>query len=103
MVPPGDPRREFVTASADYLDKAAFNAAISAVAKTARRSKAMIFIHGFNNRFDDAVYRFAQIVQDSKAPVIPILFSWPSQGVVGLRASSATANSRAVPADRWTN
>ena len=86
VVPPGDPRREFVTASADYLDKAAFNAAISAVAKTARRSKAMIFIHGFNNRFDDAVYRFAQIVQDLKAPVIPILFSWPSQGVVGLRA-----------------
>jgi esterase/lipase superfamily enzyme len=47
---------------------------------------AMIFIHGFNNRLDDAAYRLAQIVQDSKAPVIPILFSWPSRGVVGLRA-----------------
>ncbi|WP_426616222.1 alpha/beta hydrolase [Bradyrhizobium sp. McL0616] len=86
VVPPGDPRREFVTVSADYLDKAAFNAAVNSVARTSRRSKAMIFIHGFNNRFDDAVYRFAQIVQDSRAPVIPILFSWPSQGVVGLRA-----------------
>jgi esterase/lipase superfamily enzyme len=86
VVPPGDPRREFVTVSADYLGKAAFNAAVSTVARTTRRSKAMIFIHGFNNRFDDAVYRFAQIVQDSKAPVIPILFSWPSQGLVGLHA-----------------
>jgi esterase/lipase superfamily enzyme len=46
----------------------------------------MIFIHGFNNRLDDAAYRLAQIVQDSKAPVIPILFSWPSRGVVGLHA-----------------
>ncbi len=67
-VPPGDPRREFVTVSADYLDKAAFNTTINTVAKTTRRSKAMIFIHGFNNRFDDAVYRFAQIVQDFEGP-----------------------------------
>lgn len=86
VVPPGDPRREFVTVSADYLDKPAFNTSVSAVARTTRRSKAMIFIHGFNNRFDDAAYRFAQIVQDSKAPVVPILFSWPSQGLVGVRA-----------------
>ncbi|MHB0770521.1 alpha/beta hydrolase [Bradyrhizobium sp. 5.13L] len=86
VVPPGDPRREFVTVSADYLDRAAFNTTVNSIARTTRRSKAMIFIHGFNNRFDDAIYRFAQIVQDSKAPVIPILFSWPSQGLVGLRA-----------------
>ena len=46
----------------------------------------MIFVHGFNNRFDEAAYRLAQIVQDSKAPVVPVLFSWPSRGVVGLRA-----------------
>jgi esterase/lipase superfamily enzyme len=46
----------------------------------------MIFIRGFNNRLDDAAYRLAQIVKDSKAPVVPILFSWPSRGVVSLRA-----------------
>jgi esterase/lipase superfamily enzyme len=46
----------------------------------------MIFVHGFNNRFDDAAYRLAQIVQDSKAPVVPVLFSWPSRGVVSLGA-----------------
>ena len=49
----------------------------------------MIFVHGFNNRFDDAAYRLAQIVQDSKAPVIPVLFSWPSQAVAGLDAYKA--------------
>jgi esterase/lipase superfamily enzyme len=86
LSPPGDPRRDFVTTSAEYLEKPRFNAAVDDVAKTTRRSKAMIFVHGFNNRFDDAAYRFAQVVHDSKVPVIPILFSWPSLGVVGLRA-----------------
>jgi esterase/lipase superfamily enzyme len=84
--PPGDPHRHFVTASTEYLDKPGFSAALAAVAKTTRRNKAMIFVHGFNNRFDDAAYRLAQIVQDSRAPVIPVLFSWPSRGVVGLSA-----------------
>ena len=83
---PGDPRQSFVTASADYLDKQSFAAAMSAAAKKTGRGKVLLFVHGFNNRFDEAVYRFAQIVHDSKAPAIPVLFSWPSRGVVGLRA-----------------
>jgi esterase/lipase superfamily enzyme len=84
--PPGDPHHDFVTLSAEHLDKPGFSAALAAVAKGAGRSNAMIFVHGFNNRFDDAVYRLAQIVQDSGAPVVPVLFSWPSLGVVGLHA-----------------
>jgi esterase/lipase superfamily enzyme len=75
-----------VTASTEYFDKESFNAAISTIAKSTGRTKALVFVHGFNNRFDEAVYRLAQIVQDSKAPVIPVLFSWPSKGVVQLDA-----------------
>jgi esterase/lipase superfamily enzyme len=84
--PPGDPRRDFVTVSADYVDERAFNAQINRIAKQTGRNRALIFVHGFNNRFDDAVYRFAQIVHDSKAPAIPVLFTWPSRGEVKLRA-----------------
>jgi len=84
LSPPGDPRKEFVTASAGYLDRAEFNAAITATARAKRLNKAMIFVHGFNNRFDDAVYRYAQFVHDGRLPVIPILFSWPSQGAGNL-------------------
>ena len=84
LSPPGDPRKEFVTASAGYLDRAEFNAAISNAAKARHRNKAMVFVHGFNNRFDDAVYRYAQFVHDGRLPVIPILFSWPSQGAGNL-------------------
>jgi esterase/lipase superfamily enzyme len=83
---PGDPSRDFVTVSANYLDRGSFTAAITKAAKQTRRSKVLVFVHGFNNRFDEAVYRLAQISYDSQAPGIPVLFSWPSQGVVGLQA-----------------
>lgn len=97
--PPGDPSRDFVTVSADYLDKPAFNMALDNAVRATRRSKAMIFVHGFNNRLDDAAYRFAQIVHDSKVPVIPVLFSWPSQGTVGLRAYQYDRESAAQSRD----
>ncbi|MBD9373532.1 alpha/beta hydrolase [Rhizobium sp. ARZ01] len=42
----------------------------------------MVFVHGFNNRYEDAVFRFAQIVHDSGAVVTPILFTWPSRAKV---------------------
>jgi esterase/lipase superfamily enzyme len=83
---PGDPHVNFTTVSADYIDKQTFAASIAAYAKQTGRSKVLVFVHGFNNRFDDAVYRFAQIVHDSKAPVIPVLFTWPSRGELRLRA-----------------
>jgi esterase/lipase superfamily enzyme len=81
---PGDARRDFVTVSADYLDKQGLVSAVSAAAKQTGRNKVLVFVHGFNNRFDDAVYRFAQIVHDAKAPGIPILFTWPSRGEIKL-------------------
>ena len=82
---PGDPRQSFVTVSADHLDKRSFTAALSAAAKGRAHGKVLLFVHGFNNRFDEAVYRFAQIVHDSGAPAVPVLFSWPSRGAVSLR------------------
>ena len=42
----------------------------------------LIFVHGFNTRFEEAVYRFAQIVHDARVNVAPVLFTWPSGGAV---------------------
>ena len=75
-----------MTVSADYLDKNSFAAQLTALVRQTGRSKVLVFVHRFNNRFDDAVYRFAQIVHDLKAPVIPVLFTWPSRGEVRLRS-----------------
>jgi len=82
----GNPERDFVTVSADYLDKQAFSAAVTRAAKEGGRSSVLVFVHGFNNRFDDAVYRFAQVVHDSRAAGIPVLFTWPSRGELRLGA-----------------
>ena len=80
--PPGNPNREFVTLRADRLDlaeaKANFNARI---ARTPGR-KVLVFIHGFNTRFEEAVYRLAQIVHDARVDVEPVLFTWPSGGSI---------------------
>lgn len=82
----GDPKLNFVTVSANFIEKPAFTAAIAATAKPIHKGKVLIFVHGFNNRFDDAVYRLAQIVHDSRVPALPILFTWPSRGETKLRA-----------------
>lgn len=82
---PGNPRREFVTTSASYIDKPAFSSAIARAAQVGHK-RVLVFVHGFNNRFDEAVFRFAQIVHDSKSQAVPVLFTWPSRGEVALRA-----------------
>lgn len=46
------------------------------------KGRALIFVHGFNTRYDDAVFRFAQFVHDSGTEFTPILFTWPSRGKV---------------------
>jgi esterase/lipase superfamily enzyme len=42
----------------------------------------LVFVHGFNTSYEDAVYRFAQIAHDAKTEAAPILFTWPSRGSV---------------------
>ncbi len=52
------------------------------VSKHSNGGHAMVFIHGFNNTYEDSVFRFAQIVHDSGAEVTPVLFTWPSRAKV---------------------
>lgn len=77
---PGDPATDFVTLKVDKLAQPAALARLHAAVSRVPKRRVMVFIHGFNNRFEDAVYRFAQIVHDSGAEVVPILFTWPSRG-----------------------
>ncbi len=46
------------------------------------RRRALVFTHGYNTQFDEAVVRLAQIVDDTHYPGLPVLFSWPSRGEV---------------------
>lgn len=72
---------KFFTASdlATYPDEPAFVSQVSA--DLARHDgRALVFVHGYNNLFDDAVYRTTQIVHDSGYDGVPVLFSWASGG-----------------------
>ncbi len=77
---PANPATEFATLSAQKLDPATalqrFHKRVAAV----KQHRVLLFIHGFNTRFEEAVFRFAQIAHDSQAPAVPVLFTWPSRG-----------------------
>ena len=82
--PPGDPLKDFVTLKSEVITKDQASASLSRLLGRSREKEALVFVHGFNNRYEDAVYRFAQILHDSGAgaDIAPILFTWPSAGNV---------------------
>ena len=40
----------------------------------------VLFVHGYNTNFAEALYRLAQVAHDFDVPGKPVLFSWPSAG-----------------------
>ncbi|OYY12767.1 MAG: esterase [Rhizobiales bacterium 35-68-8] len=77
---PGNPATDFVTTSADVVSQKQAETWFNRQIRKTPGRRALVFIHGYNSRFEDAVFRFAQIVHDSRAEVVPILFTWPSRG-----------------------
>lgn len=43
------------------------------------KRKVFIFVHGYNTMFSEALYRLAQLADDSDAPAVPVLFTWASR------------------------
>lgn len=78
---PADPARAFTTVSVKPMLSAP-QAQDWARGHLTKSRRVMVFVHGFNNRYEDAVYRFAQIVHDSNADVAPVIFTWPSRASI---------------------
>ncbi|MFD9897260.1 alpha/beta hydrolase [Mesorhizobium sp. NPDC059025] len=75
-----DPARYFTAEKlTGYRDGEVFSKALGADIK-AHGGNALVFIHGYNTHFDDAVYRITQIAQDSGYKGAPVLFTWASAG-----------------------
>ncbi len=77
---PPNPENEFATLSVTPLE--AQNAQSWLRNNLPKSRRVLVFVHGFNNQYEDAVYRFAQIVHDSRADAAPVLFTWPSRGSI---------------------
>jgi esterase/lipase superfamily enzyme len=76
-----DPRVSFVTIDQAVLSDAKFRNEVAPLSKITGRGKkhdVLIFVHGFNNNFQESLYRLAQISADSGYGA-SILFAWPSQ------------------------
>ena len=78
---PADPLKSFTTVSVKPM-LGAQQAREWGRAHLTKSRRVMVFVHGFNNRYEDAVYRFAQIVHDSNADVAPVIFTWPSRASI---------------------
>ncbi len=77
-----DPRRHFTLGSFEPMDQATFaRLGNEQLAKAVRNpGQALVFVHGFNSTFEDALYRTAQLAYDLEFDGVPYLYSWPSRG-----------------------
>ncbi len=73
-----DPTRDFALVSESAIAPRGVPAEVARL--TPRSGRALVFVHGYNTRFEAAVFQFAELTHDMGAPVAPILFSWPSRG-----------------------
>ena len=75
---PGNPATDFAARDVvHYSSEPAFGQAVG-VDIAERDDRVLVFVHGYNTGFDDGVYRITQIVNDTKYPGTPVLFSWAS-------------------------
>ncbi len=79
QIPP-DPAYHFVTTDRALLERQQFMSAMRRRAATDEKGRVMVFVHGYNMRYQEAVYWLAQIAHDSGFRGTPLLFAWPSRG-----------------------
>ncbi len=75
-----NPAKHFTAKDVTFYDGAPQFAKAVGADITMRGDRALVFVHGFNNGFDDGIYRLTQIAHDTKFPGTPVLFSWASSG-----------------------
>ncbi|MGE0053647.1 MAG: alpha/beta hydrolase [Hyphomicrobium sp.] len=79
---PADPAMNFMTTDREALDEQQFIARIRQRARSGgpEAGAVLVFVHGYNNLYQESVYRFAQILHDGNIEQTGVLFSWPSRG-----------------------
>lgn len=75
-----DQKQHIVLTSAVELSDAEFTKQLAQTVGQSPQSDLLVFIHGYNVKFEDAVQRTAQIAVDLPFEGVPVCYSWPSQG-----------------------
>ena len=74
-----DEKKHFILKEIRALDRDRF---VQALQEDNSAKSAMVFIHGYNTSFDDAIFKTAQIAFDSHFHGAPIAMAWPSKHTV---------------------
>jgi esterase/lipase superfamily enzyme len=94
-----DPRKHFTVQEIKSLSKAELLALVRdrlGVSSTFR-NQALVMVHGYNNDFDYALYRSAQITYDLNFDGASFLYSWPSGGGVAQYLYDLNSAAQAEP------
>jgi esterase/lipase superfamily enzyme len=77
-----DEKKHFVLRDITILSQERFVELV----KSSEKKHALVFVHGFNNTFEESAFRLAQMVFDMNYKGLPVLFSWASaSGISGYR------------------
>ena len=90
--------KHFVTEASYLLDPAAWSQRIQRQAKLNGKSQILVFVHGYNVPFEDALHRTAQISWDVRFKGPSIMYAWPS-GARMRRYMSDEASAQMAEAD----
>jgi len=74
-----DPEKHVVLKTVQPLATDAFYDMVAARVAASPSKEAVVYIHGFNNSFENAARQTAQIALDAGFDGAPILYSWPSK------------------------
>ncbi|MDF0601293.1 alpha/beta fold hydrolase [Psychromarinibacter sp. C21-152] len=78
-----DPETQFLAKGRHIYPKSAdFRTAVRGALREEEVREAIVYVHGFNNTFDEGVLRIAQLAQDFGIRGVPVHYSWPSAGSV---------------------
>ncbi len=77
-----DPNKHIVVLSLEPLSATSFAERARNTLNRSAKKEVLLFVHGYNVSFSDAIARTAQIAYDLHFEGIPALYSWPSEGAV---------------------
>jgi pimeloyl-ACP methyl ester carboxylesterase len=75
-----DKDKDIMVTNVSQLPSGEFLTSLDQQIRSDPKRQALVFVHGYNVTFDDAVRRLAQITYDLGFPGASILYSWPSKG-----------------------
>ncbi|MBU8546915.1 MULTISPECIES: alpha/beta hydrolase [Roseomonadaceae] len=75
---PADPAVSFAPLRDRVLGRDDFEAALAGRGCGEAAANTLVFVHGYNTNFPEALFRVVQMAHDTDNRLIPILFAWPS-------------------------